>query len=124
MILCQSVCLSISPECQTQQVHKEKKSSNRCNICGSGFSLRSSVRVHILTVHGAKAFKCKICAKDFTERKSLRRHVATIHEKKRPFKCEFCEKSFAQKDKMVISSRLHKKIQLLVFQKHLKMNSN
>ena len=64
---------SISPV-----VHEGKKKFI-CNICGNLFTVRQSVKQHIICVHqGRKDYVCPHCKKAVSSIKSLRDHIAAV----------------------------------------------
>ena len=67
---------SISPV-----VHEGKKKFI-CNICGNLFTVRQSVKQHIICVHqGRKDYVCPHCKKAVSSIKSLRDHIAAVVRK-------------------------------------------
>uniref|UniRef100_A0A0X3PG46 C2H2-type domain-containing protein n=1 Tax=Schistocephalus solidus TaxID=70667 RepID=A0A0X3PG46_SCHSO len=69
-----------------------------CQICNNTFSVRSSVGVHIRTVHeGLKCHKCPFCCKAFSRKDVLCRHIETIHEENRSYPCGVCFKMFSNR---------------------------
>ena len=45
-------------------------------------------------------FACERCGSNFSSKKNLEVHVETIHERKKPFACSLCEKHFATKSNL------------------------
>ena len=45
-------------------------------------------------------FACEKCGSNFSSKKNLEVHVETIHEGKKPFACSLCEKQFATKSNL------------------------
>ena len=68
--------------------HSWREETHKCNSCESSFFLKSSLRLHILSVHEAKKpHKCNSCESSYE-------YIATIHEGKKPYKCSMCESKF------------------------------
>ena len=45
---------------------------------------------------GQKYYKCDNCGKSFTLSSSLKQHIKSVHEGRKDHKCAYCEKSFAR----------------------------
>ena len=72
--------------------------NHKCIFCGKSFPLKSSLKIHIRIVHdGIKSHKCILCGKSFPHENSLKIHIHTVHEGKKDHKCNFCGKYFSQK---------------------------
>ena len=63
---------------------KETNWPFNCDICNANFGQKSSLIVHVATVHeGKKQFKCEICDTKFKSKPATKGHIATIHERKK-----------------------------------------
>ena len=64
-----------------QNIYEEK--TFRCDICSKSFKKNSSLKQHILSVHGGKTFKCEICPPNFTHKRYLKIHNKSVHGQKK-----------------------------------------
>ena len=60
------------------QVH-QKKINPQCYMCDKIFSSKSSLKLHLKTIHNNFRFFCQICSKSYTQKASLRRHNSKFH---------------------------------------------
>ena len=61
---------------------KKERLVTQCKKCDKSFSKRSSLKVHIKTVHDkVKSYKCNSCSKAFGQKHNLKVHINTVHEK-------------------------------------------
>ncbi|XP_048003777.1 zinc finger protein 260-like isoform X3 [Leguminivora glycinivorella] len=67
-----------------------------CPDCGMKFFRKHTLKHHMTTHTGLRAFECVVCSKAFSRRSSLREHMR-IHDNDRRFKCEHCNMAFVQK---------------------------
>ena len=67
-----------------------------CDVCGKGYSFKSSLIDHNRIHTGEKPFVCDVCKKGFTAGSNLKIHQR-IHTGEKPFVCEVCEKDFSQR---------------------------
>jgi uncharacterized Zn-finger protein len=49
-----------------------------CDICGQGFTEKSTLKGHIRTHTGGKPYICDMCGKGFTDNSSLKVHMRTF----------------------------------------------
>ena len=62
---------------QITSIHEGKE----INLCGKGFSCKSTMKKHIHSVHeGKKPHGCPICGKAFYKKVKLKEHIENIHE--------------------------------------------
>ena len=67
--------------------------------CKSNFTLKMSLKHHILSIHEKiKPFKCVKCNFCFGRKNALNMHVAIVHEGRKPHMCDICGSTFAKKD--------------------------
>lgn len=66
--------------------------TQRCEECGSMFSIKSRLKTHQNTVHIDSVHKCQICDKSFKSLSMLKRHTF-IHSRFKPYACPFCNHS-------------------------------
>ena len=52
---------------------------NYCPMCDQWCSTKGTLKRHIQTVHGEKAWKCRNCGKTFNRQDNLRTHQQQIH---------------------------------------------
>jgi uncharacterized Zn-finger protein len=50
----------------------------KCDICGKGFSVNSSLQIHTRIHTGDKHYKCDICGKGFSNSSALQRPVCVL----------------------------------------------
>lgn len=81
---------------------------NKCTVCGKKFSNKSSVKNHMLRVHGnpLKNYKCEKCEKSFVTKCELQRHSFN-HSTEKPFVCEYCGNEYRFKAALSVHYRLH-----------------
>ncbi|PRD35631.1 UNVERIFIED_CONTAM: zinc finger protein [Trichonephila clavipes] len=87
--------------------HREDN-PNKCTICGKKYCNKSSVKNHMLRVHGnpKKDFKCEKCGKEFVTKPELKRHSYN-HTKEKPFICEYCGNTYRFKAALLVHYRIH-----------------
>ena len=57
---------------------------NHCEICGNSFANKSSLKLHIDSVHeGKKPFSCDICETSFSRKQHLKGHISLSGDKYR-----------------------------------------
>ena len=82
-----------------ETVYEKKKF--KCEMCGSIFSRKYTMKIHVESVHEKKKpFKCEMCDYICYEKSNMKKHIEVVHDKKKPFKCEICDYSCYQKSKM------------------------
>ena len=69
------------------------KKEHKCEHCGKGFHVLSSLTAHLVTHTREKPFECKECGKFFSSQGALYNHGG-VHN---PSKCDHCDRTFAQK---------------------------
>ena len=80
---------------QNYKCHKCKV--HKCNFCNKVYSQSSTLREHIMSIHGGQKYKCDTCGKVYINARLLKNHHKSVHEGQNPHKCQICEKSFALK---------------------------
>ena len=70
----------------------------QCPECHKTFARKSTMELHMESVHLEVKHKCSICDKDFSTKGSLNRHINDVHEANRTFKCPECPLKFARQD--------------------------
>ena len=70
-----------------------------CDVCGKGFSRRSSLDYHKGIHTDETLFECDVCKKLFATRSILKIHKMT-HSGEKPFECDVCKKGFSVKCKL------------------------
>ena len=76
----------------------------QCELCGRGFSVCESLKVHVQSVHQARRFPCSQCSGTFSQSSSLASHVKSQHEKVKE-KCQFCPSEYSSRGGL----KLHKR---------------
>ena len=80
--------------------HKEtvhaKMKNHKCTECGTYFGLISTLKVHLLKIHGngIKTISCDFCDKLFFNEGDKIKHVRVIHQKVVTNHCEPCNRDF------------------------------
>ena len=80
-----------APECEKHiSTHTR---TFQCTFCPKNLECQSDLDRHLLSHTKEKPFKCPKCPKGFNERSSLKLHVQSVHDNYRPFQCEHCPKT-------------------------------
>ncbi|XP_041665964.1 zinc finger protein 182-like [Cheilinus undulatus] len=77
-----------------------------CSVCGSGFSHRRSLNVHMRNHKRVKVFCCYICKKAFSQKSGRGKHMKT-HAGEWPFECQYCSRTFHHKGSLRRHMMLH-----------------
>ena len=102
---------AFSGEYYLRQHRKRMHSASRpfvCDhpACGSSFSVRYDLVVHLRTHAKVKQFACTFCDKTYATQRALREHKRT-HTGERPFECNDCGKRFALPKTLRVHYRQH-----------------
>jgi hypothetical protein len=77
------ICVKTEDQQQDIYVTKSQGRTEKCDICGIGFSNKYNLKAHILRVHDQKdAFKCDICDDEFNTARILKNHNMSFHDQK------------------------------------------
>ena len=78
-----------------------------CIICNTSFSLKSSLKRHVASVHEGLKFSCSLCGKTFGQLFRLNKHISVshgnmsvVHEEKMSFSCINCNTTFRLKSSL------------------------
>jgi KRAB domain-containing zinc finger protein len=81
-----------------------KHGTLQCDICGSKFAHKLSLRIHLIKVHlfcpsknSPNVVKCEKCPSVLMSKKYYRRHLRIIHENREKPQCDACGFKFAHK---------------------------
>lgn len=81
--------------------HSEKRFM--CDLCEMRFSLRISLKMHIMKIHReekSRPFVCEICQKGFPVKSNLEEHLL-IHSGEKKYECDICRKKFHEKSTLL-----------------------
>ncbi|GAB0097501.1 zinc finger protein 354A-like isoform X1 [Sergentomyia squamirostris] len=85
----------------------------QCALCGKSYSVKSSLRTHLVMKHSKSKEKtefCPFCEKSFYFKQRLRVHIREIHNSTREkHPCFVCGKTYASKGSVAIHMQLHEK---------------
>ena len=82
-----------------------KEKPFQCELCDQKFSLKSSLKVHIMSHKGGR-FQCEECAYKAAQKSILLIHLLT-HSGVKPHKCDSCKFSTATKGNLIAHQRSH-----------------
>ena len=77
-----------------------------CEVCGSTFGRKESLKTHRMIHTGEAAVDCIICGKTLSGLASLTTHMR-IHTDERPYSCPFCPRTFRQQSALTSHYRVH-----------------
>jgi hypothetical protein len=82
-----------------------------CNYCGCDFSLKLSLKNHILLHTGGPKLRkieilCDVCNKKYDKKASMKFHMM-MHLNIRPFKCDTCKKRFYDRKMLRVHQLTH-----------------
>ena len=76
----------------------EKSEDFKCLSCKKIFKYKSSLNLHIKTLHmKIKNYKCEVCDETFSQKHHLNGHQIAIHNKGQEFKYDLCQKVYSRK---------------------------
>jgi hypothetical protein len=73
---------------------------HECKTCGSRFTQKGSLVLHVKSVHQGLRQVCSECKKTFSDKSNLSKHVKTVHKKEKSHECSVCNKTFAHKSSL------------------------
>ncbi|XP_030033527.2 zinc finger protein 595 isoform X2 [Manduca sexta] len=61
---------------------KHKQDKDKCSICGNEFTNKSSLKIHMYTLHkqSSRVYKCEPCGKVYRGKSGLFTHLSTAHD--------------------------------------------
>uniref|UniRef100_A0A9J7YVF3 Uncharacterized protein n=1 Tax=Cyprinus carpio carpio TaxID=630221 RepID=A0A9J7YVF3_CYPCA len=77
-----------------------------CKLCGQNFTHKNNLNSHMISHTGEKLFTCDQCGKSFTRKVTLNYHLR-IHSREDSFTCHQCEKNFCHKLSLKNHMRIH-----------------
>ncbi|KAF4522991.1 hypothetical protein B566_EDAN009583 [Ephemera danica] len=76
------------------------RADNVCPECGKVYTLRSSLKRHLMRHRGERRYQCEICSKSFFGSAYLKNHMV-IHEKATLYECQMCCARYFHKRNMI-----------------------
>ena len=82
-----------------ESVHEGKKPF-KCDICGSYFAHKGTLKIHVDGVHKLISHICELCERSFKCKSGLNHHKNEFHNMGKLFHCPVCQKTFKRKFEM------------------------
>ncbi len=87
---------------------RRTKKSFTCTQCGTSFTNKYDLELHMRVHTGQKPFTCDQCGKSFSQSSSLKDHI-NIHTREKLYTCDQCGKTFLRSSHLKNHLRVHTK---------------